>query len=200
MMDKTDHKPLCRCWRCITDTLGVWLDSLGTETSTGRWVRFGTITYATPTYPWARGFPRSGSGRPSPDFAQITFISFVSELEDWIGAQVDYVLCAQFGDRNGRFHQHCLLAGEGLGELSRRRIEGWLNRHAGYSRVLPFRRAAAFYLGNYIGKNVEHADWEIRIGKKEAPPPRPRCAGAVVAKSTDAPKSWFHQNLTGRKK
>jgi hypothetical protein len=199
-MDNSDHKPLCRCWRCIADILGAWLDSLGTETSTGRWLRFVTITYATPTYPWARGFPRSGSGRPSPDFAQITFISFISQLEDWTGAHVDYVLCAQFGDRNGRFHQHCLLAGEGLGKLSRGRIESWLKKYAGYSRVLPFRSGAAFYVGRYIGKNVENADWELRIGREVALPPRPKCGSGVVARSADVPSSLFHQNLTGRKK
>jgi hypothetical protein len=199
-MDNSGHKPLCTCWRCITDILGAWLDSLGTETSTGRWLRFVTITYATLTYPWARGFPRSGSGRPSPDFAQITFISFISQLEEWTGAQVDYVLCAQFGDRNGRFHQHCLLAGEGLGKLSRRRIEGWLNRHAGYSRVLPFRRGAAFYLGSYIGRQVESTDWELRIGKKETLPPKSNRAGDVIARSANVVHSIYHQNLPGRKR
>jgi len=64
------HTSSCSCWRCIADVRGRWLDVLSLRTCVGTWILFVTLTYRTPAYPWKRGFPGSGAGKPNPEFAE----------------------------------------------------------------------------------------------------------------------------------
>ena len=72
-----------------------------------------------------------------------------------LGARVDYVVADQFGNANGRFHQHCLLAAPGLGEYSRESIWQWLKKQRlEFNRILPFENEAAFYISRYVGRDA----------------------------------------------
>src|SRR5690349_270107 len=108
------HELGCRCWRCMATIYGDWFDQLGRQTEAGAWQRFVTITYGTVAYPWARGFPGSGCGRPSAEFGHHCFQDFVLHLEAQIGGRLDYIVADQYGSVNGRYHRHSLLAASGL--------------------------------------------------------------------------------------
>ncbi len=196
------HDSGCGCYRCIAGVLGTWLEGLGSRTRSGTWIHFATVTYRTLAFPWSRGFPSSGDGKPSPDFAHHVFADLVQHLEQVLGERIDYVVADQFGSLNGRFHQHALLSGEGLAQYPRSRIAGWLNRRAGFARVLPYERPAAYYLSRYIGRGLEQTEWDLRLGdervtEKKAGSP-PGCS--VVATSPELPKALFHQTMPGRRK
>jgi hypothetical protein len=62
----SQHVPGCGCWRCYSQSVGAFIDELGLKTSVGHWQFFLTQSYRTPTYPWAKGFPRRSE--PHPDF------------------------------------------------------------------------------------------------------------------------------------
>jgi hypothetical protein len=195
------HKVSCVCWRCIARVHGDWLDKLGELTKSGEWQNFATITYATHWYPWARGFPTSGTGKPNAEFASHFFAFFISHVEAQLGTRLDYVVADQYGRMRGRFHQHCLLAGEGLDDYPRRELEEWLRRRAGYSRILPFEHGAAYYVSRYIGRGIQHANWDLRIGnQKEDGNEISKCGGLVVATSAELPRGLFHQTLPHRKR
>jgi hypothetical protein len=119
-----------------------------------------------------------------------------------LGSGVDYILCDQTGRRGGRFHQHALLAAVGLDEYPRLELEKWLRRKAGWSRALPFERGAAYYLGRYIGRNLDMAEWDLRIGaeKVSAKNDGPIPGGSVIAISAELPKGMFHQGLPERRR
>jgi hypothetical protein len=140
------HDSGCKCYRCIAEALGSWLQILGLRTQAETWVVFATITYRTLAYPWNRGFPGTGDGKPSPEFAHHVFADLIQYLEQVLGERIDYVVADQLGSLNGRFHQHALLSGKGLADYPRPKIAGWLNRRAGFARVLPFEKPAAYYL------------------------------------------------------
>jgi hypothetical protein len=195
------HDSGCRCCRCLAGVLGSWIDVLSLRTGVGAWVLFVTLTYRTLAYPWNRGFPRSGDGKPSPEFAHHVFADLVTYLEQALGERMDYVVADQLGSLNGRFHQHALLSGKSLDQYPRTKIAGWLNRRAGFARVLPFEKPAAWYLSRYIGRGIAETEWDLRIGngkviaKKDGPIP-----GHSVAISAELPKGMFHQGLPGRRR
>ncbi len=194
-----NHALGCGCWRCRTQALGDWLDKLGGQTDPGKWQNFATITYATHSYPWARGFPNSGSGRPSSDFAGHFFAFFVSHLEAQLGSRLDYVVADQFGTLNGRFHQHALLAAKGMEHQPRREIEEWLRNHAGYARLLPFEHGAAHYLVRFLGRDIEGAEWDLRVGNRESGwSEQSKTGQRLVATSAELPRSFFHQTMPRR--
>ncbi len=194
-----NHKPECRCWRCAARVLGNWLDRLGETTEAKHWNLFVTLTYSTPTYPWKRGFPALGHARPTADFGHRFFAFFISYLESRVGSDLDFVVADQYGDVNGRFHQHALLAGKGVECYPRRAIQQWLRCHAGFARVLPFEHGAAHYVARYIGRDVRHTEWDFRIGNEEsARPYRSKNGGHVVATSAELPRGLFHQTLPRR--
>jgi hypothetical protein len=181
--------------------LGRYIDSLSSQTSSGEWQVFATITYRTPNYPWRKGFPTGGSGRPKAEFAHHLFDRLITHLEDQVASRVDYVVADQLGDRLGRLHQHAILAAEGLGEHSRTEIWEWLKERAGWSRVLPFEHGAAFYISRYIGRDVNRCDWNLRIGDRQFCDLDPTAVGGVVvAQSADMPKTFFHNSYSGRKR
>jgi len=179
---------------------GDWFDHLGGETEAGEWQVFQTISYRTKPNPWQRGFPNAGDGKPSAEFGHHCFQTFVARLEAQLGERLDFIVGNQFGQLHGRFHQHALLAAIGLDRYPRPQLESWLRKKAGWSRALPFEHGAAYYLARYIGRNLESAEWTVRVGGEVINRDQPAIGRDVVARSTDAPKSWFHQNLTGRKK
>jgi hypothetical protein len=197
-----NHELGCMCSRCTADVLGRWFDLLGTQTTVGRWQVFLTITFSTKSYAWVRGFPSPGSTMPSPGFGHRVFDDFVSQLATQLGSRVDYILCDQTGRRGRRFHQHALLAADGLGEYPRLDLEKWLRRRAGWTRALPFERGAAFYLGRYIGRNLDAAEWDIRVGndKRVGNPGESAVGHSVIATSAELPKALFHQTMPGRRR
>jgi hypothetical protein len=195
------HEDGCGCWRCFSNHMGQYIDSLGSQTGPGEWQVFVTITFRTPTYPWQRGFPTGGSGRPKAVFAHHLFDRLIAHLEGELGSRVDYVVADQLGDRGGRLHQHAILAAPGLAEYSRTSIWEWLKERAGWSRVLPFEQGAAYYISRYIGRDINRCDWDLRVGD-------PGHSGQIVLPvggtdlvlSSALPKSFFHNNFTGRKR
>ena len=201
MTEIWEHVEGCSCWQCLSHHMGKYIDSLGARTGSGGWDVFATITFKTPSYPWQRGFPTGGSGRPKPEFAHHLFDRLVACLESEIESPVDYVVADQLGERGGRLHQHAILAGKGLGEYPRKDMWEWLQERAGWSRILPFEQGAAYYISRYIGRDVNRCEWDLRIGKQ-----KPRCLDpaaigkAVVVQSNDLPKSFFHNSYSARKR
>lgn len=181
---------------------GRWLDVISRRTSVGTWILFITLTFRSNPYPWKRGFPSSGSGKPSPEFAHHVFNDLITHLEQVLGGRVDFVVADQLGSLNGRFHQHALLAAQGLDQYPRGKIAGWLNRRAGFARVLPFQKPATYYLGRYIGRGITETEWDLRVGEeKEVKTLGGSAVGrSVNAPSAELPKALFHQNLLGRRK
>jgi hypothetical protein len=195
-----DHSLGCRCWQCLAQVLGVWLDELGNRTKAGAWQIFLTITYSMICYPWARGFPGSRSGRPGAGYGDYCFKLFVSDLSAQLGSQIEHVVTDQYGSLNGRFHQHALLSAIGLDRYPRCALENWLRKKAGWSRALPFEHGAAFYIAKYLGRNLQDANWQVQVGS-EVITRKPDHAGRVViAESADLPRALFHQNFPRRKK
>ena len=200
MKKRFEHDEACSCTRCVARELGTWFDQLGRQTESGKWAKFVTISYRTPSHPWMKGFPMSGSWRPNSEFGTHFFEYFVGQLEARLGEGIEYVVVDQYGKLNGRFHQHALLAGRGLDQYRRQEMEAWLNSNAGFSRVLPFKRGAAYYLARFAGRDLERADWRFRLGAEsvrlEAEPKR----GTVVACSAELPRTSFHQCLWNRRR
>jgi hypothetical protein len=199
-MKRIGHTETCSCTRCFAHVQGAWFDELGRQTEAGRWMKFVTISYRTPSQPWHKGFPMSGAWRPSPEFGNHLFDRFVGQLEAWLGERVDYVVMDQYGQVNGRFHQHALLAGIGLDRYPRREMESWLCKNVGYSRVLPFERGAAYYLARFAGRDLHRAEWRVRLGNEDVRVDLPPRRGVVVACSADLPRSAFHQSFPHRKR
>ena len=196
------HEVNCRCVKCYADTLGGWIDELGRKTPAGTWQVFGTLTYATRNYPWQRGFPMTGSGRPHPDFAHNLFADFVLHLETELGQPIDYVVADQFGSLGGRFHQHCLLAAPGLAAHSRTAIWEWFQSRAGWSRILPFEQGAAFYISRYIGRDANKCEWSFRVEEMLAPLQidKQPLGRVVLVHSAPVGKGLLHTGLKNRKR
>lgn len=194
-MDK--HHELCSCSKCLPRALGGWIDSLGATTRSGEWQVFSTMTYRTKNYPWARGFPMSGAGRPNPEFAHNLFARLITHLEGELQARLDYVVADQFGAQMGRFHQHAILASPGLDAYPRKQIWEWLKEKAGWSRVLPFEKGAAYYISQYIGRDAHKCEWNVRIGN-ESPTPPVEVGRITTVSSAPVDKSLFHLGLSNR--
>jgi len=179
MTSNKNHDLGCQCNGCVTNVFGRWVDSLGLLTSPGLWQLFLTITFSTPNYPWQRGFPKSGTGRPDPIFAHHLFDRLILHLEEAISSRVDYVVADQFGELNGRFHQHAIIAGEGLDRYSRTEIWRWLKERAGWSTVLPFEHGAAYYISRYIGRDARRCEWSLRVGARQLVDIQPALGGGL---------------------
>jgi hypothetical protein len=173
--------------------LGLWLAELGTRTESEHWDLFVTITFRTTSHPWRSGFPAAGSCKPSPEFGAHAFDAFVCQVEAQIGHSVEFVVVDQFGRLNGRFHQHAIIAGQGLNQYPRREMEAWLLQNIGFSRVLPYRDGAAFYMARFAGN--DDANLRFRIGKEASGMDVRAKTGCEVAVSAELPKSLFHATL-----
>lgn len=195
------HEEGCACWQCISYHMGRYIDSLGRQTASGGWDVFATITFRTDSYPWQRGFPTGGSGRPKPEFAHHLFDRFTAHLENELGSGVDFVVADQLGDRNGRLHQHAILSASGLAEYPRREIWEWLKQRAGWSRILPFEHGAAFYISRYIGRDVNRCEWNLRIGDRELLDVDAAAIGGIdLVVSAELPKAFYHNSFSARKR
>jgi hypothetical protein len=192
------HGDLCRCHKCMAVAMGSWIDELAEKTSTGCWQIFGTATFRTPSYPWQKGFPRGGSYKPSPDFVHRTYKQLVSYLENELHTPIDYVVADQLGAQNGRLHQHFVLAAPGLDRYSRKEIWGHLFKRAGFNRILPFERGAAYYVGRYIGRKISDCDWDFRLASSPPVPSVPRQVGRTeIVRSVEVPKGAFKNTQKG---
>src|SRR5215472_896572 len=201
MLRMDQHGKGCICSQCLSLHMGRYIDSLSSQTEPRRWDVFATITYRTSIYPWCRGFPTGGSGRPKAEFAHHLFDRLIVYLEAELRSRVDYVVADQFGERFGRLHQHAVLAAQGLSHYPRKHFWEWLKEHAGFSRVLPFEQGAAFYIARYIGRDMNRCEWNLRIGDRQL------CdldvsaiGGVVVAQSCNLPKAFFHNSYSARKR
>ncbi len=199
-MTEQIHANHCACWKCQADSLGRWIDALGSRTLPAKWQVFATITYSTKSYPWCRGFPIL-AGRPKADFAHHLFDRLVLHLERELPSRVDYVVADQLGSINGRFHQHAILAALGLDTYSRKEIWSWLKPRAGWSRILPFEHGAAYYISRYIGRDANRCDWYPRVGEQELRPQSTAQVGRLnIVKSADLPREFFKQSYKERKR
>lgn len=181
--------------------LGIWFDEMGKSTSSGRWILFITITYRTPDFPWQQGFHSTFVSKPSPYYASHLFQCLVKHLEVEIGSAVDFIVADQYGKRNGRFHQHALLAGDGLATVPVRQISAWLNEHAGYNRVLPFKSGAAYYISRFIGSAVGDAAWDVQIGGIPESRLRPTYkSGVEIVTTPEISHEALHQTLVNRRR
>jgi hypothetical protein len=194
------HAERCRCWKCHADELGRWIDTLGSKTAPGRWQVFLTITYATQSYPWRRGFPVL-AGRPKADFAHHLFDRLVAHLERELQSRVDYVVADQLGSINGRFHQHAVLAALSLDTYPRTELWRWLKERAGWNRPLPFEQGAAYYISRYIGRDANRCDWFLRVGEeKPAIRNEAEIGRVIVVHSADLTREFFKQGHKERKR
>jgi len=193
---------ICRGKDSYASVMGTWIDELGNKTSAGGWQVFGTITYATKNYPWQRKFPIRGTGRPNPEFAHNLFKRLVDHLESDLSAPLEYVVADQYGDQNGRFHQHCILSAKGLEKYSRTAIWKWLKVRAGWSRILPFEKGAAFYISRYIGRDANKSEWSFNIGEMKSPlcVTKPKVGNVVIVHSASLGKEEFHKSRKDRKR
>jgi hypothetical protein len=139
-----------------------------------------------------------GSYRPSPHFVHRTFAQLVSHLENELHSSIDYVVADQLGALNGRLHQHFILAAPGLDQYPRTQIWNHLFKHAGFNRILPFERGAAFYIGKYIGRDVSECEWDVRFASSPSIPPMPRQVGNTeIVRSVEMPKEAFKNTQKG---
>ncbi len=193
------HRLDCTCWQCLGNAYGKMIDGLGSQTAVGNWGIFGTTTFRTPHFPWCRGFPSSSSFRPNADFARHIFGKFIFHLEYELGERVDFVVADQLGHINRRLHQHFVLAAIGLQRYSCLEMSNWLEQHAGFCRILPFEKGAAYYISRFIGRTIDSCDWNLRIGEPPVDVSDPKPAGKVdVTRSVDLPSHFFHLNFTRR--
>ena len=194
------HAAYCSCRKCWADSLGRWIDALASQTLPGQWQVFVTITYATKSYPWCRGFPIL-AGRPKADFAHHLFDRLILHIERELLSRVDYVVADQLGSINGRFHQHAILACPGLDAYPRTGIWSWLKARAGWSRVLPFEQGAAYYISRYIGRDANRCEWFPRIGDDPTEKQTFENVGRVnIVQSADLPREFFKQSYKDRKR
>jgi hypothetical protein len=157
------HGATCSCWRCYSDRMGTLIDDLGRRTAAGRWLWFITMTFRTPHFPWAQGFPIE-QATPSPDFVRHFFDMMIHWIEGQVHARVEYFQTGQFGDIGGRLHQHCGLSWPGLFEYRWKDLQTMLWERGGFNRILPWEKDAGFYIGRYIGRDAQRCDWDFRVG------------------------------------
>lgn len=173
--------------------MGEFIDELGSRTAGGQWKWFITLTYRTPTYPWAKGFPIE---QPSPSFEFV--VHFFERMIRWIERQahsrVEFFNVHQFGETGGRLHQHCGLSWPGLFEYRWKDLQEMIWKNAGFNRILPWKMDAGYYIGRYIGRDAERCHWDFRVGAEHA---RPQIAVGrqVIAASAVLPREAFHENV-----
>jgi hypothetical protein len=174
------HRSSCACWLCYADRMGEFIDRLGQRTAARHWLWFVTVTFRTPDFPWARGFPMAQS-KPSPDFVHKFFSTedkqrpgMIEWIEREVHARVEYFTADQFGESGGRLHLHFGLSWPGIFEYRWKDLQemlwkgtgkkGILKKGAGFNRILPWKMDAGFYIGRYIGRDADRCDWDFRVG------------------------------------
>jgi hypothetical protein len=158
------HCAACSCWLCLADRMGAQIDELGGRTMAGRWLWFTTLTFRTPHFPWARGFPIE-QPEPCPDFVHHFFNrKMIPWIEGQVHARVEWFVADQFGEVGGRLHLHCGLSWPGLFEYRWKDLQAMLWEQAGFNRILPWQMDAGYYIGRYIGRDARRCHWSFRIG------------------------------------
>jgi hypothetical protein len=102
--------------------MGAFIDQLGKKTAAGQWLWFVTLTFRTPYFPWARGFPIEQPA-PAPDFVHNFFVRMIHWIEGEVHVRVEYFVVDQSGELGGRLHQHCGLSWPGLFEYRWRDLQ-----------------------------------------------------------------------------
>lgn len=136
----------------------------------GRWLWFLTLTFRTPHFAWARGFPVE-QPKPSLDFVRHYFALMIAWIERQIHARAEYFVAHQFGEVGGRLHLHCGLSWPGLFEYRWKDLQAMLWEQAGFNRILPWELDAGYYIGRYIGRDAGRSDWDFRVGLDSVRPP-----------------------------
>ena len=183
------HHAVCCCGLCYADRMGAFIDRLGERTHARRWLWFLTLTFRTPRFPWARGFPIE-QPEPSPDFVHRFFFhedvrrpGMIQWIEREVHTRVEYFVADQFGEVGGRLHLHCGLSWPGLFEYRWKDLQEMLWKNAGFNRILPWKSDAGFYIGRYIGRDADRCHWDFRVGPDPLRTPSP-VGRRVVARST----------------
>ena len=162
------HRAACGCWLCYADRMGGFIDSLGQRTRVRRWLWFLTLTFRTPHFPWARGFPVE-QPEPCPDFVRHCFERMLCWIEREVHSPVEFFVVHQFGESGGRLHLHCGLSWPGLFEYRWKDLQEMLWKDAGFNRILPWEKEAGFYIGRYIGRDAGRCHWDFRVGSEPLP-------------------------------
>lgn len=196
VLRRRKHRAHCGCSLCYADRMGAYIDRLGRHTAAGRWLWFVTLTYRTRAYPWGRGFPVGGT-RPHPDFVHGFFERMIRWIEGQVHTRVEYFVADQLGERGGRLHQHCGLSWPGLFEYRWKHLQQMLWKNAGFTRILPWKKHAAHYIGRFIDRDAETYQWGFRVGPEPVRSPV-KVGRVVVAPSAPLPSSEFRKILRRR--
>lgn len=164
------HRASCGCWLCYSDRMGEFTDRLGQRTRARLWLWFLTMTFRTPHFPWARGFPVE-QPQPCPDFVSHFFQQMLCWIEREVHGPVEFFVVHQFGEIGGRLHLHCGLSWPGLFEYRWRDLQETLWKEAGFNRILPWEMDAGYYIGRYIGRDADRCHWDFHVGADSPRPP-----------------------------
>jgi len=209
--------------------LGAWVDSLGAKTRAGRWHwfltmsfrtagdadmvtvtnEFGEVKYREPLLergrpvkfpPWANGFPMVKPA-PSESVVHEHFSWFVNcFLPASVDEHVEFFVCHQFGELNGRLHLHAALSWPGGESWRWKDASKAVWDRCGMNRILPWGPAAGRYLSRYVTRDIAgRAHWDCRvlsvkpgtrilhpIGRRDVSPSRApgfRSSGALRSKT-----------------
>lgn len=114
------------------------------------------------------GFPIE-QPRPNADFVE----NFFNGMLAWLGRELhcspEFILAHQFGELNGRIHLHCGLSWPNLFAYRWKPLQQMLWRKAGYNRILPWEKDAAYYIARYIGRDAHRANWRWNVEIGESP-------------------------------
>jgi hypothetical protein len=212
----SQHASGCACWRCYSQHVGAFIDELGLKTAVGYWQFFLTQSYRTPSFPWAKGFPRKSE--PHADFVHHFADYLISRLRKEFGPPIEYFFADQYGEAGGRLHQHFGISGPGLSVAFEKLIalhnDGKANQlpdelksfqrmlweRAGFNRILPWLRPASYYIGRYIGRDVRDSYWDWELESATSPESRPvvEVGRVVVAASCDLPAHYYRGGILRR--
>ena len=191
-------------YQTLEKEMGKFLDSVAP------WDLYCHITYR----PWPRryinprGFLSPIMDTPSPVRARRLIREFVELLETKINSRVDYFVGEELG-KLGRFHQHILLAGDGLRDLYRRELWEWWKKRAGRNRIEPFDpgKGAAYYLASaypakQTGLNAHRGlEWDLRVGNRPHISHPPKSGGKIIlVPSVNLSRDFFKCGFSRRKR
>src|SRR5260370_14818784 len=101
VLRRRKHRASCSCWLCYADRMGKFIDDLARRTVAGHWLCFVTLTFRTPYFPWAKGFPIE-QPKPRPDFVHHFFSRVISWIACQVHGRVEYCVVDQFGETGWR--------------------------------------------------------------------------------------------------
>lgn len=186
LLRRRKHYAHCRCYLCFSDRMGEFVDSLGASTEAGRWLWFLTLTFRTPHFPYRRGFPVE-QPLPNADFVEHFFDRMLRWIAQQVHHSVEFFVAHQFGEVGGRIHLHCGLSWPGLFEYRWKDLQTMLWKDAGFNRILPWERGAAYYIARYIGRDADRANWNWNVGVESAPLRLLRPIGRSVISASPVP-------------